>query len=277
MLKDIIASGESLSELIGVTGSVQLEPEPMPLALKLILIGERLVYYLLGQYDPEFAALFRINADMESKIARTSGNTTACAKRRISPPPRTHPAALPAGDPARTVAGGHRRQPRRPGRWPGSGAARRRQLRPPGVPIRQALAVTGSVNQFGVVQPVGGISDKIEGFFDICAARGLSGEQGVLTPRPNVCHRMLRQEVVDAVRAGRFHIWAVADVDEALELLTGLPAGTPAADGTMPADSVNGRAIAGLRKLAQLRHAFGDGKDAGGEHTTAGTSSSREE
>lgn len=146
------------------------------------------------------------------------------------------------------------------------------------MPIRQALAVTGSVNQFGVVQPVGGINDKIEGFFDICAARGLSGEQGVLIPRPNVRHLMLRPEVVDAVRAGRFHIWAVADVDEALELLTGLPAGTPAADGTMPTDSVNGRAIAGLRKLAQLRHAFGDDKkDAGCEHTTGGTSSSREE
>jgi predicted ATP-dependent protease len=103
---------------------------------------------------------------------------------------------------------------------------------------------------------VGGINEKIEGFFDICAARGLSGEHGVLIPRANVCHLMLRQDVVDAVRAGRFMVWAVADVDEALELLTGLAAGTPDAAGTMPEDTLNGRALEGLKKLAQLRRAF---------------------
>ncbi|WP_345794489.1 ATP-binding protein [Thauera sp. JM12B12] len=413
-LKRALRSGrlriESLSELIGVTGSVQLEPEPMTLELKVILIGERLVYYLLCQYDAEFGALFRINADMESEIVRSADNTAAYARlvatlaRRARLPPLSAPAmarliehaARLAGDAERlsartqpiddrlreaahfaTAAGAprierehvaaaldaHRRRHERlrlhyqqailRGQWlvdtagrhvgqvnglavvplgddsfahpvritatvrVGEGevidierevklggpihskgvlilsafmAARFGWTMPlslkaslvfeqsyggvegdsaslaelaallsalSGVPIRQALAVTGSVNQFGVVQPVGGINDKIEGFFDICAARGLSGEQGVLIPRPNVCHLMLRQDVVDAVRAGRFRVWAVAGVDEALELLTGLPAGTPDGDGTLPAESVNGRVIAGLRKLAELRRSFG--------------------
>ena len=413
-LKRALRSGrlriESLSELIGVTGSVQLAPEPMTLELKVILIGERLVYYLLCQYDAEFGALFRINADMESEIVRSADNTAAYARlvatlaRRARLPPLSAPAmarliehaARLAGDAERlsartqpiddrlreaahfaTAAGAprierehvaaaldaHRRRHERlrlhyqqailRGQWlvdtagrhvgqvnglavvplgddsfahpvritatvrVGEGevidierevklggpihskgvlilsafmAARFGWTMPlslkaslvfeqsyggvegdsaslaelaallsalSGVPIRQALAVTGSVNQFGVVQPVGGINDKIEGFFDICAARGLSGEQGVLIPRPNVCHLMLRQDVVDAVRAGRFRVWAVAGVDEALELLTGLPAGTPDGDGTLPAESVNGRVIAGLRKLAELRRSFG--------------------
>ena len=413
-LKRALRSGrlriESLSELIGVTGSVQLEPEPMTLELKVILIGERLVYYLLCQYDAEFGALFRINADMESEIVRSADNTAAYARlvatlaRRARLPPLSAPAmarliehaARLAGDAERlsartqpiddrlreaahfaTAAGAprierehvaaaldaHRRRHERlrlhyqqailRGQWlvdtagrhvgqvnglavvplgddsfahpvritatvrVGEGevidierevklggpihskgvlilsafmAARFGWTMPlslkaslvfeqsyggvegdsaslaelaallsalSGVPIRQALAVTGSVNQFGVVQPVGGINDKIEGFFDVCAARGLSGEQGVLIPRPNVCHLMLRQDVVDAVRAGRFRVWAVAGVDEALELLTGLPAGTPDGDGTLPAESVNGRVIAGLKKLAELRRSFG--------------------
>ncbi|WP_237266517.1 S16 family serine protease [Thauera humireducens] len=126
-----------------------------------------------------------------------------------------------------------------------------------GVPVRQSIAVTGSINQFGIVQPVGGINEKIEGFFDLCAARGLTGEQGVLIPHANVCHLMLREDVVVAVRDGRFRIWAVTDVDEALERLTGLPAGTPDANGRMePEDSVNGRVAGGLKKLAQLRREF---------------------
>jgi predicted ATP-dependent protease len=103
---------------------------------------------------------------------------------------------------------------------------------------------------------VGGINEKIEGFFEICAARGLSGEQGVLIPAANVCHLMLRQEVVAAVRAGRFHVWAIDRVDEALELLTGLPAGAPIDGGEPPEGSINFRVAAGLKKLAQLRRAF---------------------
>ncbi|MDO8958811.1 MAG: S16 family serine protease, partial [Rhodocyclaceae bacterium] len=132
-----------------------------------------------------------------------------------------------------------------------------------GIPIRQSLAVTGSVNQFGVVQPVGGINEKIEGFFDICAARGLSGEQGVLIPAANVCHLMLRQEVVEAVRQGRFHVWPVNNIDEAMELLTGLPAGEPDTKGEIPAGSVNYQVAMQLAELAQMHQDY-----AGPQQTT---------
>ncbi len=88
-----------------------------------------------------------------------------------------------------------------------------------GIPIRQSLAVTGSVNQHGQVQPIGGVNDKIEGFFDVCQARGLTGDQGVLIPRTNVKHLMLRPDVVDAVAAGKFHVYAMETVDEAIALL----------------------------------------------------------
>jgi len=125
-----------------------------------------------------------------------------------------------------------------------------------GVPIRQSLAVTGSVNQFGVVQPVGGINEKIEGFFDICAARGLTGDQGVLIPAANRRNLMLRDEVVEAARQGRFHIWAVASVDAAMELLTGLPAGEPDARGEIPPGSVNYLVVTQLAELALTRQSF---------------------
>lgn len=413
-LKRALKSGrlriESLSELIGVTGSVQLEPEPLPLDLKVILIGERLIYYLLTQYDPEFAPLFRINADMESEIVRTQENTAAYAHliagraRHEALPPLSaaavarliDDAARQAGDAERlsartqalddrlreaahfaTAAGrpqierehveaaltAHRQRHERirlhyqqeiqrgqllvdtDGEHVGqvnglaviplgedsfahpvritatvrvgegevidierevklggpihakgvlilsSFVASRFGMTLPlslkaslvfeqsyggiegdsaslaelaallsalaGVPVRQSIAVTGSINQFGIVQPVGGINEKIEGFFDLCAARGLTGEQGVLIPHANVCHLMLREDVVVAVRDGRFRIWAVTDVDEALERLTGLPAGAPDANGRMePEDSVNGRVAGGLKKLAQLRREF---------------------
>lgn len=413
-LKRALKSGrlriESLSELIGVTGSVQLEPEPLPLDLKVILIGERLIYYLLTQYDPEFAPLFRINADMESEIVRTQENTAAYAHliagraRHEALPPLSaaavarliDDAARQAGDAERlsartqalddrlreaahfaTAAGSpqierehveaaltaHRQRHERirlhyqqeiqrgqllvdtDGEHVGqvnglaviplgedsfahpvritatvrvgegevidierevklggpihakgvlilsSFVASRFGMTLPlslkaslvfeqsyggiegdsaslaelaallsalaGVPVRQSIAVTGSINQFGIVQPVGGINEKIEGFFDLCAARGLTGEQGVLIPHANVCHLMLREDVVAAVRDGRFRIWAVTDVDEALERLTGLPAGAPDANGRMePEDSVNGRVAGGLKKLAQLRREF---------------------
>ena len=132
-----------------------------------------------------------------------------------------------------------------------------------GVPIRQGVAVTGSVNQFGVVQAVGGINEKIEGFFDICAGRGLSGEQGVLIPAANACHLMLRADVCEAARAGRFRIWAVRSVDEAVALLTGEPAGAPEVDGLMAPGSVNGRAAARLAELARARQEFAHPRHAG--------------
>lgn len=123
-------------------------------------------------------------------------------------------------------------------------------------PIRQALAVTGSVNQFGQVQAIGAVNDKIEGFFDICAARGLTGEQGVIIPAANVKHLMLRREVREACAAGRFHIYAVETVDEAIELLTGIPAGLPDEQGNLPEGSINWRVAAQLYELSLIRQEF---------------------
>jgi len=397
---------ESLYDLIGLSSTVQLEPEPMPLDLKVVLVGERLVYYLLCQYDPEFAALFKINADLESEIARDPGNTLAYARliatlarrERLRPlsaaavarliehsarlaedaerlSARIRPltdlmreaghfaaqaasgwierghveAALQAsrrrnerirlrhleamlrgqllidssgrqtgqvnglavvllddssfGHPVRitaTVRAGEgqvldiEREVRLGGPVHSKGVlilssflAARFGARAPlslkaslvfeqsyggiegdsaslaelcallsalsGAPIRQSLAVTGSVNQLGRVQPIGGVNEKIEGFYELCAARGLSGEQGVLIPAANVCQLMLREEVVEAARAGRFRIWAVEHVDQALELLTGLPTGTPDAQGRMAPGSVNARVAARLAQLAPRR------------------------
>ena len=118
------------------------------------------------------------------------------------------------------------------------------------VPVRQSLAVTGSVDQRGTVQAVGAVNEKIEGFFDLCAARGLDGTQGVVVPATTVHQLMLRDEVVDAVRAGRFAVWTVRTVDEALEVLTGLPAGDA---GTPGEATVNGRIAQRLAQYAALR------------------------
>ena len=120
-------------------------------------------------------------------------------------------------------------------------------------PIRQGLAVTGSINQLGEVQPIGAVNEKIEGFFDVCQARRLNGEQGVLIPAANVDHLMLRDDVVAAAADGRFHVFAVRTVDEAIELLTGMPAGLPQDAGTEAQTTLNGRVAARLRDLAALR------------------------
>ena len=109
------------------------------------------------------------------------------------------------------------------------------------VPIRQNLAVTGSVNQFGQIQAIGGVNEKIEGFFDICRLRGLTGKQGVLIPKTNVVNLMLRQDVVDACKEGKFHIYPVSTIDEGIEILTGLPAGKRDAQGQYPKNSINGK------------------------------------
>jgi predicted ATP-dependent protease len=122
-----------------------------------------------------------------------------------------------------------------------------------GLPLRQEVAVTGSVNQHGVVQAIGGVNDKIEGFFDICAARGLTGSQGVLIPRANARHLMLRADVVQACATGRFAVWPVATIDEGIALLTGRPAGERGADGTYPADTVNRVVEDRLSHFARLR------------------------
>jgi predicted ATP-dependent protease len=133
------------------------------------------------------------------------------------------------------------------------------------VPARQSLAVTGSINQHGSIQPVGSVNEKIEGFFDVCRARGLNGDQGVLVPAANKHHLMLRRDVVEAVAAGRFHVYAVETVDEALEVLTGVPAGARAADGAFPEGTLNRRVEARLEALARQARAF----RMGGEEKTA--------
>ena len=124
------------------------------------------------------------------------------------------------------------------------------------VPLLQSLAVTGSINQNGQVQAIGAVNEKIEGFFDICAARGLSGRQGVLIPGSNAKHLMLRADVVAACRDRRFSIYTVDSVDQAIEVLSGQPAGDADAIGNFPPDSVNFKVRRKLSDLFQIRSSF---------------------
>jgi predicted ATP-dependent protease len=124
------------------------------------------------------------------------------------------------------------------------------------LPVRQNLAVTGSVNQHGRVQAIGGANEKIEGFFDVCRERGLDGNHGVIIPRDNVKHLMLREDVVDAVRCGDFSVFAVRQIDEAISIMTGVDAGERGADGAFPENTVNHRVERQLVTYAELRRGF---------------------
>lgn len=124
-------------------------------------------------------------------------------------------------------------------------------------PLQQGIAVTGSVNQRGQLQPIGGVNEKIEGFFAVCKAQGLTGRQGVVIPVQNVQNLMLKQEIIDAVEQGRFSIWAVSHVDEGLEILTGMPAGQRLDDGRWPEGSVNDLVNQRLLKMAETVRTFG--------------------
>ncbi|MBI3127913.1 MAG: AAA family ATPase [Candidatus Tectomicrobia bacterium] len=143
-----------------------------------------------------------------------------------------------------------------------------------GLPVKQGLAVTGSINQRGEIQPIGGVNEKIEGFFEICKEKGgLTGDQGVLIPEPNVKNLMLRDEVIEAVRAGKFRIYPVRDADQGISLLTGVPAGErDPGTGDFPPESVHGRAEARLRQMYDdiSRFRRGDGKDKKDEDEEAG-------
>jgi predicted ATP-dependent protease len=404
---------ESLGQVYGLMSTLSLDPEPMPLELKVVLVGERLVYYLLKEYDPEFDELFKVEADFEDEVARDATNTaryarfiaTVARQEKLRPLDAAavarvieHAARL-ADDAERLsaatrrirdlmveadhlagaaghatvmaddinsalaarrhradrlretgfeqilrgvhlidVAGSHagqvnglavfdlgefrfghpvritatarigegevidiERETELGGAIHSKGvliltsflAARYARSLPlslsaslvfeqsygpvegdsaslaelcallsalSGIPIRQSVAVTGSVNQFGRVQAIGGVNEKIEGFFDVCAAPdkgGLSGEQGVVIPAANVMHLMLRDEVVAACAAGRFHIWPVADVDEAIELLTGVPAGIPNEKGEVAEGTMNYLVATQLAELSALRQAYG--------------------
>ncbi len=133
-----------------------------------------------------------------------------------------------------------------------------------GVPTRQDLAMTGSVNQHGVSQAIGGANEKIEGFFDICQEAGLTGTQGVIIPRSNVRHLMLREDVVAAAREGRFHVHAIGNVDEALALLTGKPAGPRGDDGTFAEGTMH--RLVEERLVAFAKAAKAAGSDDKGNH-----------
>lgn len=127
-----------------------------------------------------------------------------------------------------------------------------------GLPVRQGISVTGSVNQRGEIQPIGAVNEKIEGFFDVCRARGLTGEQGVIIPQTNVINLMLREDVVDAVREGLFHIWPIATINEGIELLTGRTAGEQDESGEFPEGTVHHAVKKRLRELATELKTFGD-------------------
>lgn len=385
---------ESLEQLLALAATVSLEPVPIPLDLKVVLIGDRMIYYLLCQHDPEFGELFKVAADFEDDVLRTDETTSQFARMLATLIARhglrhleRDAAALIIEQAARDSGDGGRLSTRarlvtelleeadhlaakrgaeivqaqdvrstlqaRRGRLDriyrraveqitegtmlidieGSKAGQVNGLsvaslgdmtfgRPTRItarvrfgrgnvvdierevelggplhskgvlilsgflagrylpekplslsaslvfeqsyggvegdsassaelyallsaladlPIRQDLAVTGSVNQHGQVQAIGGVNEKIEGFYDVCRARSLSGSQGVLIPAANVRHLMLREDVVDAVRARKFAIYPIGTIDEGISLLTGTPCGDRGADGSYPQDSVNGR------------------------------------
>jgi len=119
------------------------------------------------------------------------------------------------------------------------------------LPINQGIAVTGSVNQLGMIQPIGGASFKIQGFFNICKINGLTGRQGVIIPRQNIKNLVLNDEVVKALEEGMFHIYPVSTVDEGIEILTGVSAGEKLPDGTYPENTVHGRVYRKLRHYAE--------------------------
>ncbi len=412
-LKQVLKSQEvriqSLGQIYSMVSTVTLEPEPIPVDMKVVLLGDRLLYYLLMAYDPEFAELFKVAADFAEEVDRTPGNNrlyarliaTMARREGLLPIDRgavarilEHSARLAEdaekltthlldladllreadywarqqrrevigrGDVQQAIDGQIRRLDRirevsyeqiqrdivlidtegervgqinglsviqlgnfafgRPTRITantrlGEGevidierevelggaihskgvlilssflAARYAADQPLSlsaslvfeqsygmvegdsasvaelcalisslarVPIRQSLAVTGSVNQHGQVQAIGGVNEKIEGFFDICRERGLNGRHGVLIPRSNVVHLMLREDVVEAVRAGLFAIYPVSTVDEAIELLTGQTAGVPDAEGRFPDGSVNHRVAERLDELTRIRQEY---------------------
>ncbi len=401
---------ESLGEIFGLVNTLSLQPQPIPLNVKVVLFGERLFYYLLYQLDPDFADLFKVAADMEEEVARNPDNSLLYARmiatmaRSMTLRPFERPAvarliehsARLAGDAAMlhthvrslrdllveaehfaatagraTVAaddvqnaitarirradrlhqsqrkdildgtilidteglhvgqvnglaaiklGSHlfaqpvritatarlgegnvidiEREVELGGSIHSKGVlilssflAMRYSHSTPlslnaslvfeqsyggvegdsaslaelcallsalsGAPIHQGLAVTGSVNQYGQVQAVGAVNEKIEGYFDVCHARGLTGKQGVLLPASNVRHLMLSEDVVAAVRAGQFHVYAVKDVDEAIELLTGVPAGIPDAEGRVPPGTLNDLVATQMMQLSLMRKAYG--------------------
>jgi predicted ATP-dependent protease len=129
-----------------------------------------------------------------------------------------------------------------------------------GLPLKQGIAVTGSVNQKGEVQAIGGVNEKIEGFFEVCKARGLTGDQGAIIPSSNLQNLMLKEEVVEAAKEQKFHVWAVKHVDEGIEILTGTRAGNKKEDGTFEEGTVNSLVDAQLRRFSENLRKFSAGE-----------------
>jgi len=129
------------------------------------------------------------------------------------------------------------------------------------VPIKQGIAVTGSVNQNGQIQPIGGVNQKIQGFFDLCKAKGLTGDQGVMIPARNVKNLMLRNDVVESVAAGQFHIYAVSTIDEGIEILTGIPAGKRMGGHPYEKGTINYLVEKRLKEFAKGLQKFGSEED----------------
>ena len=127
-----------------------------------------------------------------------------------------------------------------------------------GVPIKQGIAVTGSVNQRGQIQPIGGVNHKIEGFYAVCKAKGLTGTQGVLIPKTNERHLMLKEEVVEAISSGQFHLWSIETIEQGIEILTGMQAGTPDKDGRFPKGTLYYQVAQTLQKMHKQMHADDD-------------------
>ncbi|MGE0093352.1 MAG: Lon protease family protein [Alphaproteobacteria bacterium] len=123
-------------------------------------------------------------------------------------------------------------------------------------PIKQSFAVTGSVDQHGNVQAIGGVNEKIEGFFDLCKVRGLTGQQGVMIPATNVAHLMLREDIVAAAKKGEFRVFPIGTIDQGIEVLTGVPAGAQGKNGRYPANTINGRVQARLNAFAAAARRF---------------------
>jgi len=128
------------------------------------------------------------------------------------------------------------------------------------IPIKQSIAITGAINQHGIIQAIGGVNDKVEGFYDICKQRGLDGSHGVIIPAHNVKQLMLREDILDSVRQNQFTVYAVNEIDEAIEILTGVPAGVRAEDETYDEESVNARVESRLLEYSRLAHDNDDHK-----------------
>jgi predicted ATP-dependent protease len=125
-----------------------------------------------------------------------------------------------------------------------------------GLPIKQSIAVTGSVNQKGEVQAIGGVNEKIEGFYEVCKTKGLTGQQGVMIPESNVQNLMLKEEILDAVKERKFHIYAVKTIDQGIETLTGIKAGARRKDGSFEKETVSYRVDKRLREMAERLREF---------------------